>query len=632
MTELRVGQFSVGIGLLMGAVELIYVGQTMALALSLGQMVLLAVVALSLNAILALLVGQFCAILLSAIPSANAHYTTLETRGLTLCVWILSCWMILPIAFRAYTDGLLPQALVLSSFTFIFAGFTWTNAGYWLRKEYQEEGTRYSWKKLSVRLSLLLSAIGIFLGVNRTYGTANAIQSDPDILLITIDTLRRDHISAYHSDPSEAPVQTPEIDALANEGLLFWDAVTPIPETLPAHAAIMTGRHPAMAQVLSNGHPLAGNRYTTLAQFFESEGYGTAAFVSSYALDSKGGLDRGFQLYDDQFMPYLDGASELQLIRYGLRGLMRYGSPAWFPWLLERPAEQTIARATHWLNTYSERPAFLWVHLFEPHAPYEPHGLSGFNENGLPGHPVIDHRHILENEDSVDYTETLQSQLRRLYQEEVAYIDQQVGELVRKVRNRPVDRDTLVVITADHGEMLGEHSIMFHHLSLFEPAIQVPLIVIPIKGDKKQGVVEQPVRLMDLYNTIIGQAGFPFVNNTHSMDVIKFIGDDTFKGYGVFLLGRDRAGIELGNLFGYRSKTENTGKSFKYIHEPDRQKHWLFSLSEDKNETLNIAELQPEIFQQLKQITAQNRSDVPALAPKVNGAEIEALRSLGYVE
>ena len=116
----------------------------------------------------------------------------------------------------------------------------------------------------------------------------------------------------------------------------------------------------------------------------------------SYALDSKGGLDRGFQLYDDQFMPYLDGASELQLIRYGLRGLMRYGSPAWFPWLLERPAEQTIARATHWLNTYSERPAFLWVHLFEPHAPYEPHGLSGFNENGLPGHPVIDHRHILK--------------------------------------------------------------------------------------------------------------------------------------------------------------------------------------------------------------------------------------------
>ena len=104
------------------------------------------------------------------------------------------------------------------------------------------------------------------------------------------------------------------------------------------------------------------------------------------------------------------------------------------------------------------------------------------------------------------------------------------------------------------------------------------------------------------------------------------------RGYGVFLLGRDRAGIELGNLFGYRSKTENTGKSFKYIHEPDRQKHWLFSLSEDSNETLNIAELQPEIFQQLKQITAQNRSDVPALAPKVNGAEIEALRSLGYVE
>ena len=195
VTELRVGQFSVGIGLLMGAVELIYVGQTMALALSLGQMLLLAVVALGLNALLAWLVGQLCALLFSGLPNANAHYTTLETRGLTLCVWLLSCWMILPIAFRAYTDGLLPQALVLCSFTFIFAGFTWTNAGYWLRREYQEEGARYSWRRLSLRLALLLQCIGIFLGSNRSYGTSKAIESDPDILLITIDTLRRDHIS-----------------------------------------------------------------------------------------------------------------------------------------------------------------------------------------------------------------------------------------------------------------------------------------------------------------------------------------------------------------------------------------------------------------------------------------------------
>ena len=135
--------------------------------------------------------------------------------------------------------------------------------------------------------------------------------------------------------------------------------------------------------------------------------------------------------------------------------------------------------------------------------------------------PSVDHRHILENESSVEYTDALQAQLRQFYQEEVAYIDQQVGDLVRQVRSRPVDRDTLVVITADHGEMLGEHNIMFHHLSL-EPAIQVPLIIVPIKGEQRKGVVEQPVRLMDLYNTIIGQAGFSFVNNTHSMDVIKF--------------------------------------------------------------------------------------------------------------
>lgn len=631
MDQLRVGRLSIGFGLILGGIEYARTTFSIPLSLSIGELLVLAAVSLLLNGLMAWVLGLLCGFFVSLIGPSD-HYVDKESKGLSLCMLLLSAWIILPLALRVYEQGRVVPAVLFCFFPILFSTMTWYNVRFWLKKEFHENGSDHSWMKVSSTLSLILIVMGVFWGGNKEYGSSNAISTDPDIFLITVDTLRRDHLSAYYANPEDAPVQTPELDALAKEGLLYWDAVTPMPETLPAHAAIMTGRYPAHADVLSNGHPLPKGKYTTIAEYLEREGYSTAAFVSSFALDSRGGLDRGFQLYDDQFIPGLPGASEFQLIHYSLRGLMRYGSPAWFPWLLERSADRTIENAEEWMNTYTERPAFVWLHLFEPHAPYEPHGLAGFEANGSSESPVVDHRDILEMEKEVEYTDELQEQLRNLYREEVAYIDMKIGAFVKQVRNRDVERDALIVITADHGEMLGEHGVMFHHLSLYEESIQVPLIVLPIRGETRSGVVKEPVRLMDLYNTIISQAGFPFINNTHSMDIVSFLEDESFLGYGIFLMGRNHAAVERGNLFGYRTQAENTGSLYKYIYEQEESQHWLYNLSKDPDEENNVSEVQQEIYLQLKEITLQSMADVPTIAPAVGATELEALRALGYVE
>ena len=199
VTELRVGQFSVGIGLLMGAVELIYRDRPWRLHCHLGK-------CCSWRSSLWGSMPCWLGWSDSCAPSCSLAYPMpmpitppSKPEGLTLCVWLLSCWMIFN-CLRAYTDGLLPQALVLCLFYFHLCRFYMDQCRLLVEKRVSRGGGAHSWRRLSLQgLGSLLSAIGIFLGSNRSYGTSKAIESDPDILLITIDTLRRDHISAYHS-------------------------------------------------------------------------------------------------------------------------------------------------------------------------------------------------------------------------------------------------------------------------------------------------------------------------------------------------------------------------------------------------------------------------------------------------
>lgn len=268
----------------------------------------------------------------------------------------------------------------------------------------------------------------------------NAARDRASVVLLTLDTTRADHLGVYGAagDP------TPHLDALAERGIRFDQAISPVPMTLPAHASILTGQEPPEHGVRINGEMVLPESATTLAERLGEAGYETAAFVSSFVLDPRFGIAQGFDIYDAD----LPGTAT------------------------ERSARATTDAALAWLGARSaEQPFFLWVHYFDPHDPYEP--PDDFRRR-FPGDP---------------------------YTAEIAAMDAQIGRLLQAI-----DPDgTLVVAVADHGESLGEHGELYHSKTVYEGAIRVPWIMAGPGVTASGGVVGEPaVSLVDLMPTVLG--------------------------------------------------------------------------------------------------------------------------------
>lgn len=276
-----------------------------------------------------------------------------------------------------------------------------------------------------------------------------ACSSDPrpDVVLLTIDTLRADHVGAYGSDTA----RTPTLDRLAATGVAFTDCTTPVPITLPAHASLLTGQLPPRTGVRNNLTYALPEEIPTLAEVFADHGYDTAAFVGAFPLDARFGLARGFDHYDDA-LP--DATSDLFQFR-------------------ERRASTVVARALDWIRGRdAERPLFLWVHVFDPHAPYAP----------PPGY-----------EDLAPYAG------------EIAAADAALGELLDTLdtlRSRP----RVVAATSDHGEGLGEHGETTHSFFLYQSTLHVPLLLAGA-GVPEGVTVADPVSLVDVAPTLLRLAG-----------------------------------------------------------------------------------------------------------------------------
>ena len=302
----------------------------------------------------------------------------------------------------------------------------------------------------SHRLALLaLAALAASGG-----GCAREPAPVPNVVLITIDTLRADHLGVYGA----AAIETPAIDALARQGVRFENAFTPVPLTLPAHWTLHTGLQPWQHGVVDNGWTLRESPVPTLAERFAAAGYDTAAFVAAFVLNRSFGLDRGFARYDDG--PAADAALD-QLLH------------------ATASADERVGRALRWLTARSEprRPFFLWLHLFDPHAPYEP-----------PSH--------------------FRSRYRdRPYDGEIAFVDSQIARLLAGLERQGVAGSTLVVLTSDHGESLGEHGEMTHGILLYDATLHVPLIFRLPAGARAGEVRRDPVSLADLAPTVLGLAG-----------------------------------------------------------------------------------------------------------------------------
>ncbi len=300
-----------------------------------------------------------------------------------------------------------------------------------------------------VRLAAL--AAWAALAVTATGCGAPGPEGPPPVVLISIDTLRADRLPAY----GYGGVETPAIDALAAAGLVFERAFSHSPLTLPAHASLLTGLLPPDHGVRSNvGYKLAGERLPSLARRLGELGYATGAAVSSFVLRRETGMDEGFDFFEDR----IDLGAEP-----GAAGLQRRG-----------PA--TLAAARPWLESVAGRPFFLFFHIYEPHTPYDP-------------------------------PEPFRSRYPRAYDGEVAAADAVVGELVAELSRLGVYDRSLVVLTSDHGEGLGEHGEDEHGVFLYRESLEIPLIVKLPGGARAGERVPGPAQLADVAPTVLEVAG-----------------------------------------------------------------------------------------------------------------------------
>jgi arylsulfatase A-like enzyme len=301
----------------------------------------------------------------------------------------------------------------------------------------------------------------------------------PSLLLVTVDTLRADHVSAYgYSRPT-----SPQIDELAASGVLFETVISPLPETGPSFASLLTGRWPAQLGVRGNGKPLGGE-FETLATLLSGAGYDTAAFVSGFPLVRRlSGLQRGFDHYDDQMPDPRGGVPRVQ-----------------------RTAEKTTDSALAWLDRHPDRPFFLWVHYYDCHGDYAPGPPFETLFAGGPAGPTVPldlipkYQRLGEETDASVYVARYDGEIRR--------VDAQVTRLLQRLEAMGRREQTVVALTSDHGESLTDHGYYFDHGNeLYLPSMGVPLILagpgIPAGGRRVDGMA----RLPDVMPTLLDLLG-----------------------------------------------------------------------------------------------------------------------------
>jgi arylsulfatase A-like enzyme/Tfp pilus assembly protein PilF len=395
-----------------------------------------------------------------------------------------------------------------------------------------------------------------------------------NVLIITTDTTRADHIGCYGNQS----VKTPVLDGLARDGILCAQAITPSPSTLPAHSSLMTGLYPVHHGARSNGTFRLDEKVTTLAERLKAKGYRTGAAISAFVLDSRFGLDQGFDLYHDD-----------------LTKGMKY-SPHMFR---ERAAELTNEPVTQWLSENADQPFFLWVHYFDPHAVY------------LPPDPF-----------RTEYADDL-------YDGEIAYADSQIGVLLAQLELLGVRDRTLVVYTADHGEGMGEHGEETHSLLVYDATLHVPMIFHAPSGLPKGKVIHRQTSLVDVVPTVLALLGQELPEGLDGANLC----DPPPTAPRPILIET----IATQAMHGWAPLVGVRRSDYKYILAPAPE---LYDLARDPRELDNIHEREPDVRRQLTGELVRWLGDDPYLAARravdlsqlnVDKESLRKLSALGYV-
>jgi arylsulfatase A-like enzyme/tetratricopeptide (TPR) repeat protein len=387
-------------------------------------------------------------------------------------------------------------------------------------------------------------------------------------LLVTIDTLRADRVGCYGDENA----RTPNLDGLAAAGVRFENAVSPAPLTLPSHATLLTGLDPPAHGVRDNSLFALDVEIPTLTEHLRAARFATAAFVAAFVLDSRFGLDRGFDAYDDE---------------------VATRASANFAAVSERPGDAVVDAASAWLRDGPDR-FFLWVHLYDPHAEYRPPRAFRRAAGG------------------------------DAYAGEIAFADAQVGRLLDAIRRRWGWSNLVVAVTSDHGEGLGEHGEATHGNAVYAATQHIPLILAGT-GVPAERVVSELVRLVDLAPTLLALAGAEPLTQIEGRDLMPLVrgeGDDERVAYVETLATQIRMGWSP--LLGLRTDR------YKYIRAPRPE---LYDLHDDPDEELNVAPLQPERVAELDRAlelrVARSRPVVPDA--ELSTEDRRRLESLGYL-
>ena len=433
------------------------------------------------------------------------------------------------------------------------------------------EGTVSSHREISLCVILSITSIIFLFFLNLVFPDKHSSYgSGKNLILITIDTLSADKLSCYGS-----LVATPFIDSLAAAGTVFGRAYSQVPITLPSHATIMTGTYPYSHGIRHNGKFRLNEDASTLAELLKIRGYHTAAFIGAYVLDSKYGLSQGFDLYDD----------ELPAPMYSSSGMYT-----------ARRASEVTDSALEWLGKTDE-PFFIWVHYFDPHSPYDP------------PEPFCD---LYEHP----------------YDGEVAYVDSEVGRLLGAVSSMGLGQRTMITLTADHGESLGEHGEKTHAIFVYSSTTHVPLMMT-LPGSIPPGSRDTTVvQLVDVMPTLLSALGVATPPGCEGMDLFyKSASDEQIaEGYAYSETWAPRL------QYGWSELKSLRNSKYLYVKAPLPE---FYDLSIDNGETTNIYGESPAgllYFEAaLDSIARSAEETAKNVQMELEAADREALESLGYV-
>ncbi len=420
-------------------------------------------------------------------------------------------------------------------------------------------------KRAAAIVGLAIAAVAAY-AVWRTRAAVPASGGAP-VILISIDTLRADRLPAY----GYQKVRTPNLDAFAAESVVFERAYAHAPQTLPAHASILTGELPFEHGVRDNVGFTMKPGHWSLQGELRGRGWPTAGFVSAYVLRSQTGIGEGFETYDSE----LPAAS----------GELTVGQ-------VQRPGEATVAAADRWLSQHERaRPFFLFLHLYEPHKPYAPPARFA----------------------SLDP-----------YDGEIAYVDEILGRFFDRLRALDLYERSTIVVLADHGEGLGDHGEQEHGLFLYQETVRVPLMM-KLPGRHPGRRVSAPVQQIDLAPTILDLTGGPARTSLRGRSLRPLLdGSGTVTDAGIY-----SEALYSRYHFGWSELYSLTDARYRLIRAPRDE---LFDLERDPQEAASVAEQRPQVRQAMRAALDKLIENAAIAAPaSVSEQDRQRLAALGYV-